>query len=82
MPQSHKHKQLRATEMSLSDCAINDVTEKQNKQQTCPSQTHDQQDWIQYQTVVWGVPARISLSVKFNTVLCQQTHHRPMMCLG
>lgn len=28
MPQSHKHKQLWATEMSLSDCAINDLSQK------------------------------------------------------
>lgn len=73
MPQSHKHKQLRATEMSLSDCAINDVTEKQNKQQTCPSQTHDQQDWINIK--LSSGELRLVSHSALNSTLCSANKH-------
>lgn len=73
MPQSHKHKQLWATEMSLSDCAINDVTEKQNKQQTCPSQTHDQQDWINIK--LSSGELRLVSHSALNSTLCSANKH-------
>lgn len=56
MPQSHKHKQLRAAETSLSDCALNDLSQKTRQTAIVPV-TKPRPAESNTSNIVWGAPS-------------------------
>lgn len=82
MPQSHKHKQLRATEMSLSDCAINDLSQK-SKTNSKRARHKPTTSKIEYNIKLSSGELRLASHSALHSTLCSANkHHRPMMCLG
>lgn len=74
MPQSHKHKQLRATEMSLSDCAINDLSQK-SKTNSKHARHKPTTSKIEYNIKLSSGELRLASHSALHSTLCSANKH-------